>query len=247
MSDDRDRRAANEEPPVVIRDKRKFDAQGNLRTPDVQAGSSADVGAGAASAPTMSQADVDAQVQLIDLQDQLDERTADLQRLTAEYANYRKRVDRDRIAVGELAIGRVLDAFLPVLDDIERADAHGDLTGAFKAVADKVVDGLGKLGLEAFGQAGDQFDPALHQAVMHDESEDVSTATASTVMRRGYRLGERLLRPAMVGVTAPVPTAPAPTAPAPAPTEAATAPTEAATAPEEPPSAEPRTPDTASD
>lgn len=158
----------------------------------------------------MSQNDVDMQVQLLDLQTQLDERTADLQRLTAEYANYRKRVDRDRVSVGELATGRVVEAFLPVLDDIERAGTHGDLTGAFKAVADKVIEGLSKLGLEPFGAPGDGFDPVLHEAVQHEESDDVTGPTATTVMRRGYRLGERLLRPAMVAVTAPASTSAAP-------------------------------------
>ncbi len=157
----------------------------------------------------MSQNDVDVQVQLLDLQNQLDERTADLQRLTAEYANYRKRVDRDRASVGELATGRVVEAFLPVLDDIERAGAHGDLTGAFKAVADKLIEGLSKLGVEPFGAPGDAFDPVLHEAVQHEESDDVTAPTATTVMRRGYRLGERLLRPAMVAVTAPATASPA--------------------------------------
>lgn len=207
---DRDRRHFEEEPPpVVIRDKRKFDAQGNPRQPDAEPApstsdaSDASNGTDPRGGAALSQDDVDVQVQLLDLQTQLDERTGDLQRLTAEYANYRKRVDRDRSTVGELATGRVVEAFLPVLDDIERAGTHGDLTGAFKAVADKIVDGLSRLGLEPFGQVGDEFDPSLHEAVLHDESDDVAAPTATTVMRRGYRLGERLLRPAMVGVTAP--------------------------------------------
>lgn len=222
MSPDQGRRGFEEEPPpVVIRDKRKFDAQGNPRQPDAESvsggadassgnpaagrstDSSVDPAAQQSAGSAMSQDDVDLQVQLLDLQTQLDERTADLQRLTAEYANYRKRVDRDRVSVGELATGRVVEAFLPVLDDIERAGAHGDLTGAFKAVADKVIEGLSKLGLEPFGKPGDEFDPVLHEAVQHEESEDVTRPTATTVMRRGYRLGERLLRPAMVAVTAP--------------------------------------------
>jgi molecular chaperone GrpE len=92
---------------------------------------------------------------------------------------------------------------LPILDDIDRARAHGDLTGAFKAVADQLDALLGKLGLAAFGEPGDPFDPVVHEAVMHDESPDVKEPTATTVLRRGYKHGDRLLRPAMVGVTDP--------------------------------------------
>jgi molecular chaperone GrpE len=133
----------------------------------------------------------------------LDERTADLQRVQAEYANYRKRADRERLAAGELAIGRVLGDLLPVLDDLDRAREHGDVTGAFKAVADKVDAVVTKLGLEAFGEVGDPFDPTVHEAVLHAESDEVSEPTCTTVLRKGYRHGERLLRPAMVGVTDP--------------------------------------------
>jgi molecular chaperone GrpE len=140
----------------------------------------------------------------------LDERTRDLQRVQAEYANYRKRADRDRLAAGELAIGRALTELLPVLDDLDRAKAHGDLTGAFKAVADKLEGVTAKLGLAAFGQVGDPFDPAIHEAVLHDESDSVTVPTCTTVMRPGYQHHERLLRPAMVGVTDPTTWAPAP-------------------------------------
>jgi molecular chaperone GrpE len=133
----------------------------------------------------------------------LDERTRDLQRVQAEYANYRKRAERDRLAAGELAVGRALQELLPVLDDIDRARDHGDLTGALKAVADHLEAVFAKLGLQAFGDEGDEFDPAIHEAVMHDESPDVSVPTATKVLRKGYKHGERLLRAAMVGVTDP--------------------------------------------
>jgi molecular chaperone GrpE len=138
------------------------------------------------------------------LQAQLDERTADLQRLQAEYANYRKRAERERLAAGDLAVGRALGDFLPVLDDLERARQHGDLTGGLKAIADHLELAFSKLGLEAFGEQGDPFDPTVHEAVLHNESDEVSVPTCTTVMRKGYRHGERLLRPAMVGVTDPV-------------------------------------------
>jgi molecular chaperone GrpE len=133
----------------------------------------------------------------------LDERTRDLQRVQAEYANYRKRAERDRLAAGELAIGRTLGELLPVLDDLDRARAHGDLTGPLKAVADKLEAAFVKLGLEPFGEVGDPFDPAIHEAVTHDESDTVTVPTCTTVMRQGYRHRDRLLRPAMVGVTDP--------------------------------------------
>ena len=133
----------------------------------------------------------------------LDERTADLQRLQAEYANYRKRAERERLAAGDLAVSRVLADLLPVLDDIDRAREHGDLTGGLKAIADQLEVAFGKLGLEPFGEVGDPFDPTVHEAVMHNESDEVGIATCTTVMRKGYKHGERLLRPAMVGVTDP--------------------------------------------
>ena len=198
-----------EEPPPVIRDKRKFDAEGNLRVPtddalDEASRGASGAGAGNGSGEPLSQGDVDVALAVLDLKTQLDERTADLQRLSAEYANYRKRVDRDRVAIGEIATARILEGMLPVLDDIERAAAHGDLSGPFKAVADKLVVALTGFGLVPFGTPGDQFDPVIHEAVMHEENDTVDVPTATTVMRQGYRLGDRLLRPAMVGVTDPI-------------------------------------------
>ena len=135
----------------------------------------------------------------------LDERTADLQRLQAEYANYRRRAERDRLAAGELATGRVLAELLPVLDDLDRARAHGDLeAGPLKSVADKLDATVTKLGLAKFGEVGDLFDPAQHEAVMHGESEAVDVPTCTQILRPGYRHNERLLRPAMVAVSDPL-------------------------------------------
>lgn len=135
------------------------------------------------------------------LQAQLDERTADLQRISAEYSNYRRRVDRDRQLVIDSAKAQVVTQLLTVLDDIERAQEHGDLSGAFKAVADKVVAALQAQGLEPFGTIGDGFDPGVHEAVQHSTSPDVDKPTVTMVLRLGYRFGERVLRPAMVAVT----------------------------------------------
>ena len=134
---------------------------------------------------------------------QLAERTDDLQRVTAEYANYRRRVERDRVLVVDQAAERFAGQLFPIVDDIERARDHGDLTGAFKVVADRVLGLLDGLGVTTFGTAGDPFDPALHEAVLHDTSPDVTGPTASTVLRPGFRRGERVLRTAMVGVTDP--------------------------------------------
>jgi len=131
---------------------------------------------------------------------ELAERTADLQRLTAEYANYRRRVDRDRKAAVDAAKATVVTELLGVLDDLERARAHGDLeSGPMKSVADKLVDSLRKQGLEEFGAEGDAFDPTLHEAVQHEGSGH--DPVLGMVMRKGYRFGERVLRHALVGVT----------------------------------------------
>ncbi len=133
----------------------------------------------------------------------LEERTHDLQRLQAEYANYRKRAERERLAAGDSAVSRVLADLLPVLDDIDRARAARDLTGGLKAVADHLDSVFTKLGLAAFGEVGDRFDPEIHEAVMHDESAEVTEPTCTMVMRPGYKHNDRLLRPAMVGVSDP--------------------------------------------
>ncbi|AOS66054.1 nucleotide exchange factor GrpE [Actinoalloteichus hymeniacidonis] len=136
-----------------------------------------------------------------DLTRQLADRTADLKRINAEYANYRKRVDRDREAVAVAGKSQLAAELLVVLDDLGRAEAHGDLTGAFKSVADKLVDALTKAGLQAYGEENEPFNPAEHEAVAHDTSSDVSGPTVTAVLRRGYRFGDRVLRPALVAVT----------------------------------------------
>lgn len=144
--------------------------------------------------PAESEADGSLEKQVADL-------TADIKRVTAEYANYRKRVERDRESVIASAKASVAGELLTVLDDVERADAHGDLTGAFKAVTDKLISSLESAGLEAFGQEGDEFDPSVHEAVQHTTSSEVSGPTVTAVLRRGYRFGDRVLRPVMVAVT----------------------------------------------
>lgn len=129
--------------------------------------------------------------------------TADLQRLQAEYANYRKRVERDRAVAHELAIGSVLTELLATLDDIDRAADHNELTGGFKAVADQLVAITNRLGLEKYGTEGEAFDPQIHEALLHDTSADVTVSTASKILQPGYKYKERILRPARVAVTDP--------------------------------------------
>ena len=137
------------------------------------------------------------------LASQLAERTADLQRVHAEYANYRKRVERDRMAVREQALANVLSSLLPVLDDIGRARDHGDLTGAFKSVSESLETIAAKLGLESFGEPGEPFDPLVHEALMHSYSPDVTEPTAVQILQPGYKVGERIIRPARVAVAEP--------------------------------------------
>ena len=182
-----------EREPVVVRDNRKIDpVTGKARKPAAPPPPAPD------EETVVPKTGTDSAALL------LEERTADLQRVQAEYANYRKRAERDRLAAGDFAVGRTLAEMLPVLDDLDRAAAHGDLTGALKAVADKLDAVFDKLGLVAFGEVGDPFDPARHEAVMHDESAEVTVPTCTSVLRKGYEHKDRLLRPAMVGVTDPL-------------------------------------------
>ena len=127
------------------------------------------------------------------------ELTADLQRVQADYANYRKRALRDQQAAADRAKAAVVNQLLGVLDDLDRARKHGDLeSGPLKSVADKLESALTGLGLTAFGAEGEDFDPVLHEAVQHEG--DGSRPVIGTVMRQGYKLGDQVLRHALVGV-----------------------------------------------
>lgn len=197
---DRAEDAASQAEPV-IRDRRRVRATGKPAEPTAPpAGETQPAGAPSASGLG---------AELAALRTDLDERTRDLQRVSAEYANYRKRVERDRALVGEQATANVLGALLPVLDDLDRAREHGELVEGFAAVAEQLVATTSKFGLTPFGERGDPFDPNRHEAVAHLTSAEVTVPTCVDVLRRGYLLGDRLLRPAMVAVADPAPPEPA--------------------------------------
>ena len=129
--------------------------------------------------------------------------TEDLQRLQAEFANYRKRIERDRALANEVAISSVLFEFLAILDDLDRAESHGELSGGFKAVAEQINATMTKLGLEKYGSAPEAFDPNIHEALLHETSSEVRETTVSKILQPGYKYKERILRPARVVVTDP--------------------------------------------
>jgi len=131
------------------------------------------------------------------------ELTSDLQRVHAEYANYRKRVDRERETTRDQVVGATLAELLPILDDIGRAREHGDLDGAFKSVAEALEATVTRLGVERFGTTGDEFDPTIHEAISHQHSADVTGPTCVSVFQQGYRFKGRVLRPAIVAVADP--------------------------------------------
>jgi molecular chaperone GrpE len=159
---------------------------------------------GAAAAAAASSAAVEAaNKKAEEMKSQLAERTADLQRLQAEYTNYRKRVDRDRATVRELATASALNELLPVLDAIGQAREHGELSGGFKSVADSLQAAMSKLGLVSYGERGDAFDPKIHEALTSSYSPDVTEETCVEIFQPGYRIGERILRPARVAVAEP--------------------------------------------
>jgi len=172
------------EPPIVVHDKRRIDPEtGELREQPA--------------APEVPEPQA--------LPDREAELLGDLQRVTAEYANYRKRVDRDRATVLEMAVGGVLEGLLPLLDSVELARVHGDLDGAFKGVGEGLEQLAERHGLERYGAPGEPFDPAVHDALMQaPEDPTVTVATVAQVLQPGWRLKSgRVLRHASVAVAEP--------------------------------------------
>ncbi|MDG3015683.1 nucleotide exchange factor GrpE [Speluncibacter jeojiensis] len=195
-----------EQEPVTVTDKRRIDPEtGEVRTDQAESAAAAAQPAGSAPDPALA-AEPEASAADEAVSDKVGELTADLQRLQAEFVNFRKRTERDKLAAREEGRAKVITELLGVLDDLDRARAHGDLeAGPLKAIGDKLTVALNSQGVEAFGAEGDEFDPALHEAVQHEG--DGSAPVLGTVMRRGYRLGDRVLRTAMVAVVDAVPEA----------------------------------------
>ncbi|MDT7569874.1 MAG: molecular chaperone GrpE [Actinomycetota bacterium] len=176
--------------PPVVNDRRRIDPE----TGGVRQSAFTGEPAGADAAGT----DVDPE--LAAARTAVAERTADLQRLKAEFDNYRRRVERDRQATKDSATANVLLALLPALDDIGRARSHDDLNGTFKFVAEGLENTLGSLGLERFGEKGDPFDPQQHEALVYTSAPGLAGPTCVEVYRAGYRHAGRVLRPAQVVV-----------------------------------------------
>ncbi|MER5768659.1 nucleotide exchange factor GrpE [Streptomyces sp. NPDC001985] len=183
--------------------------------PDVPSGATSDDAAAEAAEPSDEEskaAPAGDEAKITGLTAQLDqartalgERTGDLQRLQAEYQNYRRRVERDRVTVKEIATANLLAELLPVLDDIGRAREHGEVVGGFKSVAESLETAAAKMGLQQFGKEGEPFDPTIHEALMHSYAPDVTETTCVAVLQPGYRIGERTIRPARVAVAEPQP------------------------------------------
>ena len=180
----------NPQEQVTVTDKRRIDPE----TGEVRHVASGAAPAGAAPGALAGETPEEA--------DKAAELLGDLQRVQADFANYRKRALRDQEATAERAKAAVVSQLLGVLDDLERARSHGDLdSGPLKSVADKLFGALTGLGLAAFGAEGDDFDPALHEAVQHEgDGAEGSKPVIGNVMRQGYKLGEQVLRHALVGV-----------------------------------------------
>ncbi len=173
---------------IRVTDKRRLDPEtGEVREPVTGAAASAAAPVPPADEPVAAQA-------------QVAELTADLQRVSAEYANYRKRVDRDREAMNDLAAAAVVNELLPILDDLGRAKEHGEYEGALKSVGDQLEAITTKLGLQVFGAVGDPFDPTIHEAMTHSDGGDLEVPQVSVVFAVGYTFRGRVLRPARVGV-----------------------------------------------
>jgi molecular chaperone GrpE len=184
----------------TIRDRRRIDPQTyEVREPQATAAPTTAAPEGAAD----QESNVEAEV--TELKAALAERTSDLQRLQAEYVNYKRRVDRDRDLARKVTIEGVLKDFLSVLDDVRSAREHDELNGGFKAVAEEIERVTSKYGLESFGEAGDPFNPHIHEALLHAHAEGIEGPTCVEILQPGYRIGDRILRPARVAVAEPEP------------------------------------------
>jgi molecular chaperone GrpE len=201
----------NEAQKPVIHNNRKVDPKtGQARHPDQEPAAAGDSDSGDA----LSQAEdilnsvevpaAESVAQGSPVAAEADELRDDLRRLQAEYVNYRKRVERDRAVAGEMAVIGVLNALLPVLDDVDAARQHGDLAdGPFAAIAAKLESALKTYGLVRIEETGVEFDPTIHEALIQQPGTDVEFDTVSQVLRSGYKSGDRVLRAAQVIVSVP--------------------------------------------
>jgi len=186
----------------IIRDRRRIDPETyQVREPQATA-------APEPPAPVVDTTPDPAAAEVAALKAAISERTADLQRLQAEYINYKRRVDRDREVSRNSGIESVLKDFLSVLDDIRSAREHDELSGGFKAVAEELERVSTKYGLESYGTKGDAFDPRIHEALLHAHADGIDGPTCVEILQPGYRLKDKVLRPARVAVAEPDPSAP---------------------------------------
>ncbi|HEY5784644.1 MAG TPA: nucleotide exchange factor GrpE [Microlunatus sp.] len=196
--------AETENTGPTIRDRRRIDPETyQVREPQPAAAP----GAGAPVDPSPVQGVV-SEEEVDQLKTALADRTLDLQRLQAEYVNYKRRVDRDRDVARKSGIEAVLKDLMSVLDDVRSAREHGELSGGFKAVADELERVTARYGLETYGEKGDPFDPHIHEALLHSHSEGIDGPTCVEILQPGYRIGDRVVRPARVAVAEPDPNAP---------------------------------------
>jgi molecular chaperone GrpE len=204
-SEHRHTEAEFEQRGPTVRDRRRIDPETyEVREPQETAAPAAAAPEPETPAPeTPPVPDLEAEVK--ELQDKLAERTSDLQRLQAEYVNYKRRVDRDRDLARKVTIEGVLKDFLSVLDDVRSAREHEELNGGFKAVAEEIERVTSKYGLESFGEAGDPFNPHIHEALLHAHADGIDGPTCVEILQPGYRIGDRILRPARVAVAEPEP------------------------------------------
>jgi molecular chaperone GrpE len=193
----------------TVRDRRRIDPE-TYQVREPQATAAPAPGAGpTGDGPDPADIREESDTEVTELNQALAERTADLQRLQAEYVNYKRRVDRDRDQARKVTIENVVKDLLPVLDDLRSAREHDELNGAFKAVGDEIERITTKYGLESFGTKGDPFDPYIHEALLHAHAEGIDGPTCVEILQPGYKIGDRILRPARVAVAEPGPAEPA--------------------------------------
>lgn len=188
----------------IIRDRRRIDPKTyELRDPD--AATAAAEGSEPADQTVQPGPSEESSAEIEKLKTELADRTSDLQRVQAEYVNYKRRVDRDRDLARANGVEAVLRDLLGVLDSVKAAREHEELTGGFKAVAEEIEKLAARHGLEPFGEPGDPFDPRIHEALMHAHAEGITGPTAVTILQSGYKIKDRVIRPARVAVAEPEP------------------------------------------